>query len=181
MAISRNRPRKPPMVEQHREGAFRDLTWRFPDRSFQSPLDPEGPVVCPRCHAYLETDHWRYDERHYLELKAQPGVHEALCPGCTRVERRIYEGEIVLRHDWSAVAKDEVLHLMHHEEARARATNPTARIARIVDRGDELYILTTTEFLAKRIGIELQKAYKGELQLQPLARERFIRVRWNRV
>ncbi len=180
MTTARKRPRKPPMVEQHREGAFTALTWRFPPRAYQSPEDPEGPAICSRCHAYLETDHWRYGERRYLELKELPDVHEMLCPGCTRVEKRMYEGEIVLRHDWSAVAKDEVLRRIHNEEAQARVNNPTARVARIVDRGDELYLLTTTRFLARRIGLELKKAYKGELVLQPLPRERFIRVRWER-
>jgi hypothetical protein len=48
------------------------------------------------------------------------------------------------------------------------------------DRGDELYILTTTQFLAKRIGKELQKAYRGLLKVSDLPRERFTRVRWER-
>lgn len=179
MASSRKQ-RPTTEMQPHMAAAAADLIWRFPDRSYRSKEDPAGPVVCSRCHAYLETDHWRYDERRYLQLTEHPEVRTMLCPGCTRVEKRLYEGEVIARHDWSAVAKGEVLNLVHHEEARARATNPTARIALLVDRGDDLYILTTTEFLARRIGIELQKAYRGALQLMPLPRERFIRVRWER-
>jgi len=177
---SRNRSRKPPVVDQHRAAAQADLSWRFPDRQYAERLDVPGPAICSRCHSYLETDHWRYDEKRYLQLKGQSDVHVTLCPGCVRVEKRLYEGEVMVHHDWSAVDKQEVLNLIHHEEARARATNPTARIALMEDRGDDLYILTTTQFLAERIGKELHKAYRGTLKLMPLPRERFTRVRWAR-
>ncbi len=173
-------PRKPTVIDQQQVGAQADLTWLFPDRQFQSHLEVPGPAICDRCHAYLETDHWLYNERRHLELKAQADTHVTLCPGCMRVERRLYEGEVTIRHRWDAVAKDEVLHLIHNEEARLRATNPSARIAMIEDRGDELYVLTTTQFLAARIGKELYKAYRGVLQVTPLPRERFTRVRWER-
>jgi len=177
---SRNRPRKPPVVDQNRAVMQADLSWRYPDRQFAERLDVPGPAICSRCHSYLETDHWRYDEHRYLQLKGRSDIHVMLCPGCSRVEKRLYEGEVLVKHDWSNVDKQEVLNLIHHEEARARATNPTARIALMEDRGDELYILTTTQFLAVRIGKELHKAYRGTLKVTPLPRERFSRVRWAR-
>ena len=180
MTLSRNRPRKPPVVDQNRIAMPRDLSWRFEDRQFATPLDVPGPAICERCHSYLETDHWLYDERRYQELKKRPDIHIMLCPGCTRIEKRLYEGEVIVHHNWQAVDKHEVLNLIHHEEARARITNPTARIALMEDRGDDLYILTTTQFLAERIGKELHKAYRGTLKLMPLPRERFTRVRWTR-
>jgi len=171
MAHSRNRPRT---------ALSKDPIWRFEDRRFAIPLDVPGPAICTRCHAYLETDHWAYDSQRYQQLKSRSDVHTMLCPGCTRIEKRLYEGEVIVHHNWQAVDKQEVLNLIHHEEARARATNPTARIALLEDRGDELYILTTTQFLAERIGKELYKAYRGALQVMPLPRERFSRVRWSR-
>ncbi|HEX2948758.1 MAG TPA: hypothetical protein VHV83_04195 [Armatimonadota bacterium] len=158
----------------------RDLRWRFIDRRFDDSEDPAGPAICSRCHAYLEEDHWLYNEHRYRELKEQPDINVILCPGCTRVEKRIYEGEVIAHHRWDVVDKGDVMNLIHNEEARARATNPTARIALMEDRGDELYILTTTEFLAKRIGRELQKAYRGSVTTSDLPRERFVRVRWAR-
>ncbi len=113
-----------------------------------------------------------------VDLKALPETHQVLCPGCTRIEKRLYEGEVRIRHHWNGVDKSEVLHLIHNEEARERITNPTARIALMEDRDDEIYLLTTTQFLARRIGTELQKAYKGNLTIDHLPRERFSRVRW---
>ena len=180
MTLSRNRPRKPPVIDQNRAAMSRDLTWRFEDRQFASQLDVPGPAICSRCHSYLETDHWLYDEKRYDQLKSRPDVNTMLCPGCTRIEKRLYEGEVMVHHDWRAVDKQEIMNLIRHEEARARSTNPTARIALMEDRGEDLYILTTTQFLAERIGKELHKAYRGTLKVTPLRRERFSRVRWSR-
>lgn len=172
---------KQPMDEGVAVDVPGDNRIRYPDRAFDGVEVPPGPALCTRCHAFLETDHWRYDERHYRELQERGGAQTTLCPGCTRVERRLYEGELVLRHSgWQRIEKGEVLNLIHNTEARVRAANPTARIALLEDRGDELYILTTTRFLAERIGKALYRAYKGELEIMPLPRERFTRVRWER-
>lgn len=155
-----------------------DLTMRYPDRRFDVQLKVASPAICSRCHSYLEQDHWRFGEQRYRELKEQPETHVMLCPGCTRVERRLYEGEVTIHHQGNEEQKQDMIHLIHNEEARARITNPTARIALLEDREDELYLLTTTQFLAKRIARELQKAFRGQLKVDDLPRERFVRVRW---
>jgi hypothetical protein len=38
----------------------------------------------------------------------------------------------------------------------------------------------TTQWLAERIGKELRKAYKGELEIEHLQGEKFSRVHWHR-
>lgn len=156
-----------------------DLTMRYVDRRFDDKEDIAGPAICKRCHAYLETDHWLYSEKRRRELQERPDVTVTLCPGCSRVERRLYEGEVRIYHGGNEALKQELLNLIHHEEARARIHNPMARIALLEERGDEIYLLTTTEFLAKRIGQELRKAHRGVLKLNRLPRERFMRVTWN--
>ncbi|OPZ85283.1 MAG: hypothetical protein BWY76_01477 [bacterium ADurb.Bin429] len=180
MRLAAKGRRKPPDVKQNRAGSLPELLWLYPDRRFADAEVPPGPAVCPRCHASLETDHWQYDEHRYHRLRTLPETQTMLCPGCTRVERRLYEGEVRIRHRWDVFDKETLLNLIHNEEARARAANPSARIALIEDHGDELYILTTTRFLAERIGKALHKACHGTLRLSPLPRERFTRVWWER-
>ncbi|HEY3376432.1 MAG TPA: hypothetical protein VGL77_02970 [Armatimonadota bacterium] len=172
MRVPSNAIRKPPVDQQG------ELAWRFIDRRFDDQEKLAGPAICSRCHAFLDQDHWRYDEERYREMQHLPDIHTTLCPGCTRIERRLYEGEVIIHLSSDSAAKQDILHLIHNEEARARATNPTARIALLEDRGEELYILTTTQFLAKRLGRELEKAYDGSLKMTDLPRERFTRVRW---
>ena len=178
MRLSRRESRVPLAATPHQRAVAYDLTWRYPDRALIERLEVPGPAICSRCHAYLETDHWLYDEHRFHEIEQRPDVHVMLCPGCLRVERRLYEGEVTIRHHWNSAEKHEMLNLIHHEEARARATNPSARIALMEDRDGELYLLTTTQFLAERIGKELRKARQGALTVTPLPRERFSRVCW---
>lgn len=178
MRQSREAPRKPPVVAQNRAAIQGDLTWRFPSRRYSERKDIPGPAICDRCHAYLETDHWRYGERRYRELSAVAGVTTTRCPGCLRIERRLYEGEVRVLHDGRGANLDEIRRLIHHEEARERITNPSARIAVEDERDGELYILTTTQFLARRIGQELHKAFHGSLTFTNLPYERFTRVQW---
>lgn len=183
MGFSRraHRAQNVPIAQQGiRTDAWGDLTWRFPPRTFGDHEKIAGPALCERCHAYLETDHWRYGEQRYRELQGQADVHTTLCPGCHRVERRLYEGEVIVHHGWDRVDKGEVLNMIHNVEAQVRVANPAARIALLEDRGDEVYLLTTTQFLAERIGKELRKSYQGTLVLDSLPRERFTRVRWTR-
>jgi len=178
MRLSRKESRVSLAETPHHRGVAYDLTWRYPDPQFIEPLEVPGPAICSRCHAYLETDHWLYNEHRFHELEQRSDIHVTLCPGCLRVERRLYEGEVTIRHHWGDAEKNEILNLIHHEEAKARITNPSARIALMVDRDNELYLLTTTQFLAERIGKEINKARQGTLTVTPLPRERFSRVRW---
>ena len=181
MRMSRRNPRKlAPVMANAR--LYPDATERFPDRRFDKDhiLEIPGPAICERCHAFLMTDHWQYDEQRYQKLHARDDVKTTLCPGCSRVERRLYEGEVTVRHQWDSVSKDDIVHLIHNTEARVRVANPTARIAVMEERDNEIYILTTTQFLAERIGKALYRAYKGKLVLKPLLRERFSRVWWER-
>ena len=155
-----------------------DLTMRYVDRRFDDREKIAGPAICARCHASLEMDHWRYDESRYRAMKELPDIEVILCPGCTRIERRLYEGEVSLLYDSSVVNTEDLIHLIHNEEARGRATNPSSRIALMEERDDEIYVLTTSQFLARRIGKELEKAFHGSLKINELPRERFVRVRW---
>lgn len=178
MRLAERGRRIPPAVKQNRAGSLPDMLWLFQDRRFADQELLEGPAVCERCHAYLESDHWRYSEHRYEEMRTLPGVKTMLCPGCLRIERRLYEGEVTVRHRWDVFDKEMILHIIHNEEARLRVANPAARIALIEDHGDELYVLTTTQFLAERIGKALHKSCHGSLRLSHLPRERFTRVWW---
>ena len=180
MKVLSNTLRRGPVTDHTRAAAQgEDLAWRYPARRYDTRKDvPAGPAICERCHASLETDHWRYDEHRYCELQERSDVHHMLCPGCLKIERRLYEGEVEVRHSWEAAVKEDVIHTIHNEEARVRAANPGARIAVMEDKDHLLYILTTSAFLAERIGKVVRNAHHGSLTITPLPRERFTRVRW---
>ena len=55
-----------------------------------------------------------------------------------------------------------------------------ARIFEIKREGDGLVIETTDEHLAERIGKEVEKAFKGDLEFKWQKKDRFVRVSWQR-
>lgn len=61
-----------------------------------------------------------------------------------------------------------------------RWSNAASKILSITDCEDYIEILTTTEWLAVRIGKEMEKAFKGKLEIKRPTQEQFVQVRWSR-
>mgnify|MGYP005845806979 CR=1 FL=1 len=154
--------------------------WRYPPKGFEGPRSLTVQVICPVCHAVSNGRHWVLDEKLYQRLRLSPDVRVALCPADRRILRQMYDGEIVLKGKWLEGHREEVLNWVHNEEKRTRASNPMARLASVEERNGSIYILTTTQALARRIGAGLKSAFKGRLRIQRLPYEAFTRVMWAR-
>jgi hypothetical protein len=159
--------------------------WRKPAPQSRARRDDEIPglvhtLVCPACHAILREEAWFVDEEQYRRLDGQPGVWPTLCPGCMRVARGMYEGEVILSSRLLVLSKSAALDLISNEEERARCTNPLSRLTAIDDNGDEIKVLTTTPILAERIGQAFRKVYDGNLEIKRTPMEKVARVRWHR-
>jgi hypothetical protein len=57
---------------------------------------------------------------------------------------------------------------------------PLERILEIAEENGKLVVKTTYEHLARKIGNALHSAYKGDLKIQYLEGENYVRVWWNR-
>jgi hypothetical protein len=156
------------------------VDWLTPPRSREERPDQPGHIVCPRCHAISLQKRWFLNEPLYQSLRSRPDTRLIVCPACRRVERQIYEGEVVLNSPLLAAHKLDALQLIRHEEDRARQVDPLSRIADIDDRGDCIAVLTTTVSLAERIGKAFRRAFKGSLRIRYAPGERFVRIRWRR-
>lgn len=158
----------------------RELDIRLPDVDHQAgAAPPQGRQVCRQCHAVYRDKHWEFNDALYREM-TEAQVSTTLCPCCKQERAQAYEGHVVLKSPLIAENKQQALGIVRHEEQRAQRVNPNARIASLIDKGDELEIWTTTLFLAHRIGQEFQKAWKGHLVEQKLPQVRFIRLTWTR-
>lgn len=171
---------KPTERQVRRADVGKSEDWRFPEKRYEKGKDHPGIIICPRCHAISEQKRWYLDEERYKELEHMPGVEKVLCGGCKRVRDRVYEGEVTLKSPLLVFEKDEALNLIHNTEDEARRENPLSQVASIEVRDGEIYVLTTTEFLAARIGKEFHKAYGGDLNIDNPPYEKFVRVRWAR-
>ncbi len=139
-----------------------------------------GRTICPICHAISDGRLWHLDEQEYQRLRNDPSIRVELCPADERIRRQMFDGEIVLKGDWLRDHKEEVLNFVRNEEKRTRESNPMARLASVQERDDYIYILTTSQALARRIGSGLKSSFKGRLTIQRLPYETFTRVRWAR-
>ena len=171
---------KPTEREVRRAQVGKSEDWRFPHKKYEKGKDHPGVIVCPRCHAISEQKRWYVDEQRYAQLVKMSGVEEVVCPGCRRIEAHVYEGEVLLKSPLLVGRKNEALSLIQNTAEEARLENPISRVASVDVRDGEIYVLTTTRWLAERIGKEFAKAYGGELKIDRPPREKFARVRWVR-
>jgi NMD protein affecting ribosome stability and mRNA decay len=139
-----------------------------------------GTVVCPRCHAIWDNKHWHLNEEDYNRLRMDETIEKVVCPGCEKIERGEYDGQVTLRSSLIPENEQAILGLIHNTEDHIREHNPLARIASLQVKGDTIEVLTISPFLAERIGKELRKAYHGQLDISHPEREEFVRVTWIR-
>jgi hypothetical protein len=83
------------------------------------------------------------------------------------------KGEFVAKH------RDEVLGLVRNEEARAKAEHPLSRLITIKDQDQAVFITTTDPHLARRMGEALHHAHHGALTFRYEKDEDLIRVTWD--
>ena len=72
-------------------------------------------------------------------------------------------GEIRLGGSFLGKHRDEILHLVRHQEEMEKAEHPLNRIMKIDDTPDQILVTTTEIHLPRRIGEALRNAFHGEL------------------
>ncbi|MBX9686728.1 MAG: hypothetical protein K2X27_08500 [Candidatus Obscuribacterales bacterium] len=139
-----------------------------------------GTAVCERCQAVGMHKHWFVDNALYESMAGNPLVRMVVCPGCKRIEKKVYEGEVLLDSPLLAENREMVYGTLYHAAAKAFLRNPLSRVALIEEEGEQIRIVTTTCTLAERLGKAIQKAFKGKLKIKPSKDEKFVFVKWQR-
>lgn len=135
-----------------------------------------GKAMCERCGAVWMGKHW-----YVAPVDKKDVIRTELCPGCQRVEQQLYEGEVFLKAPEATAENEDMMGLLNHTESRAYLQNPKSRIALIEPIEGGLHIVTTSVWLANRIGKEVANAFKGgQLDLKRSPGENFIIVRWEK-
>jgi hypothetical protein len=137
--------------------------------------------ICPRCGAVYDGHKWvpEPDDELVKQVKKKSAKSE-LCPGDLRLEKGQVEGVVTLKGSFMREHKDDILNLIGRVERNGRSRNVAARIYEMKEDDGEFSIETTDEHLAERIGKELEKAFKGDLEIKWQEKDRFVRVSWQR-
>jgi NMD protein affecting ribosome stability and mRNA decay len=131
------------------------------------------PTVCPNCGAVFHAGRWQW-----LDRPAQ--AHEEMCPACHRIHDAYPAGFVTAGGPFFMEHREELLHLVKNEEARAKAEHPLKRIMNVEEQDDGILITTTDIHLARGIGEALHHAYQGELEYHYNEQENLLRVVWQR-
>jgi NMD protein affecting ribosome stability and mRNA decay len=131
------------------------------------------PTVCPDCGAVFHDGRWQW-----LDRPAE--AHEERCPACHRIHDAYPAGFVTAGGPFFREHREELLHLVKNEEARAKAEHPLKRIMTVEDQDDGILITTTDIHLARGIGEALHHAYQGELEYHYNEQENLLRVVWLR-
>ncbi len=137
-------------------------------------------AICKECKAVYHSKKWFLDEKLYEQKKALKDVHLVICPACKKTQENVPNGIVTLKGDFLKQHKEEIMNLIHNEDARSKQYNPLKRIMKIDEKGGEVEIQTTSAKLAQRIGSILFKAYSGEVEYKKHENAKFMRVEWRR-
>jgi NMD protein affecting ribosome stability and mRNA decay len=154
-----------------------------PERSTDVYLPKGGSrevTLCSKCGAFYWNKRWSTDADELGKIGREAGITNGVCPACQRMRDDNPAGVLTLTGDYLLQHENEILNMIKHVEANARAKNPLARIMEINQEKKVLTISTTDAKLAQKLGKELYKAHKGELRFQWSQAESFSRVNWTR-
>jgi len=133
------------------------------------------PTVCASCSAVYRKGHWQW------EVVAPASAAKSLCPACHRIREKIPAGYLTLKGSFLQEHRDEIVHLLQNEEAKAAAQHVLKRIINIESQGEQQIEVTTTDaHLARSLGEALYRAYRGELNCHYEEATYASRISWER-
>jgi|GEM_PF-498711 len=127
----------------------------------------KGLTVCRQCHNVLFRKEWHHPGSKIFEQAriAQGGVQFTLCPACSMVRDRLYEGEIIIRNI-PAKYESEMVRFVIGYGARAQKRDPQDRVIEIKKTKGGYRITTTENQLAVRMAKKIKRVFgKTELSI----------------
>lgn len=141
--------------------------------SYRDEAKGPDPATCPRCRATYLAGRWTW-------RPAPSGAARHTCPACLRLEDNFPAGQVRLKGPFFDEHRDEVLALVNARAERALEEHPLQRIIAMMETHDGVLVTTTDSHLARGLGVALQSAFKGELDLWFSNDENFVRASWTR-
>ena len=161
--LARHRP--------HVQGTFAE---RVHD-PYKTRLKLHDPTVCTECGALFHQGRWQWPSN-----PPPADAEREKCQACHRIHDEYPAGWVTLSGDFVATHKDEIVHLIRHNEEREKAEHPLHRIMGIDEENGKLVVTTTDIHLPRRIGEALHHAYHGKLDFHYEREEYRLRVHWTR-
>ncbi len=137
-------------------------------------------AYCRGCGVLYRNKRWVVDPAEVESMKRKAGSSTLVCPACKRMEDDNPAGIVTLKGNYLVEHEEEILNVLKHLEATSRVKNPLGRIMEIRQEKNVMTIATTDDKLAQKLGHEIYKAHKGELNFQWAHDQEMVRVTWSR-
>lgn len=148
----------------------------FPERgsdAYKLKRKLHEPTVCPTCGAVYHEGRWQW-------LQRPSSAEEVVCSACHRIADREPAGFLYIEGEFAPQHRDELIQLLRHHEAHARAEHAMERIIAIADDSGKTIVTTTDIHLARDLGEAIKAAFKGSLELKYSKDENLLRAYWRR-
>lgn len=125
--------------------------------------DHKGAIECPRCHNVHFKKHWyvsRSKLADVLELGEAANLDKALCPACTMIKERTFEGEVFLE-EFPAHFLHELLSLVRNFGLKATEMDPQSRVIEIRKIHNGYYVTTTENQLAVKLAKKVKDSFNS--------------------
>lgn len=140
---------------------------------YKLPLKLSEPSVCPDCGAVYHLGRWQW-------LLRPDAAEEVLCSACHRIADHFPAGFLHISTELTPNQRDQLLHLIKHHETKASTEHPMERIMEIDEKPGHILITTTSVHLARDLGMAIEDAFHGSLQLKYSKDETLLRAYWKR-
>lgn len=117
-------------------------------------------IICPICASVYWYKSWHHNLEGYKHLTEEKMVKFFLCPACTMVKNKMFEGQVFIEHIPGEIRR-EIENLIYHIADRAYARDPMDRLLDMrPSKNDGLEIRTSENQLAMSIAKEVASAHK---------------------
>ena len=93
-----------------------DYQRRYPYPETKEQLAPPGVSICKRCKAINHNKHWYVPGEESQSIASHPQKEEILCPGCLRVNQKLWDKEVILGNSNLNEIKETVHGMLSHIE-----------------------------------------------------------------
>ncbi len=149
-----------------------------PSDPYLTQRPPQEGARCRQCGAVYQRKRWRLAPLAVLPARGRGGAPLVLCPACRKTQDHYPNGVVTVHWPKNPAVREEMLHLIRHQEQQGRRINPLERILSLDATADTLTVMTTNERLAGRIGRALERAFHGKTVYQWSRENKLVRVEW---
>jgi hypothetical protein len=146
---------------------------------FRSQAKPAGLPECPKCGAINKKGGWTAKSKmNGHSSLSTVKVVKLICPACKQLKEKIASGVVEIHGEKFLKNKKAVLNTINKTEKIVRARNDQGRILWTKEVAGLLKVYVSVPELARHIGRELEKSFKGSTEYSRSSEEPYLRVKW---